>query len=103
MAAFFVLVGPFPEDEVPRAQLFAFQIDWQSIELLCLVPGAQRESEVFAKVLDDLSHESTAVEEEWGVLEVGPRFMLAALVGNTLVFLGLFHKFLSEFLHPFGV
>lgn len=58
-----VVVGTLPEDQVTGFQFFESDVRSESVHLVCLVPRAEGETEIFSQVLDYLAHECAAIEE----------------------------------------
>ena len=58
-----VLLLPLPlgivdgavEDKISRLELLKFQVDWQSIILVALIPAIQFEAKVFPQVIHNLT------------------------------------------------
>ena len=53
------------EDQIPWLQLLKGYLRRAGIELIVLVPPAQREPEVLAKIINGLADQGAAVEKQW--------------------------------------
>ena len=61
-----------------------------------LVPTIQLEPEIFSQIVDDLTDECTAIEEDWRIVERLSGAMVSLSVGYAKVLDTSVDKFLSE-------
>lgn len=91
-----VKVSSTTKDEVSGFHLLLFELDWKSIELVCLIPPIKMEPEVISKIKHDLPHKSTTIKIQWCVVVLLSFFPVSASIWDTEVFFCGLNELLSK-------
>lgn len=80
-----IVVDGRDEDKITWSHLLFLESDRQRVILVSLIPAVQLEAKVFAQVVHNLTHESTAVKIQWCSVMLLARLPIAGRVRHTKV------------------
>ena len=84
------------EDQISGLQLLKGEVDRKRVVLVGLVPAIQLESEVFPQVVDHLTNQGAAVEEERCIVEGVSRVVIPLRVGDPKVLYAPIDELLAQ-------
>lgn len=86
------------KDKVAWLHFLERQVDGKSVKLVRLIPSVKFETKIFAKIVDDLTHQGTAVKEERSVVERLSRVVVPSRVRDSEVLYAAIDEFLPQLL-----
>ena len=85
---FGVIVYATVEDDITWLHLLFLESDWESVELIGLVPTVKIEAEIFSHIITNLTKKRTAIKEHRCIIERLTRVEVPLGIGNSKILLG---------------